>query len=135
MYIKLIALVFLVIFPTASNVLAAQSTDDVTASPELKESVRQRIMGARADQIARQNEYVIGHGDILSVSIFEEGDMSAASVSPSIRGSLATIASGGVSWLSPPKGQRTVPAPTEPSLSELNPRVTILITPPTDCVP
>ena len=83
MYHKIMLMVFLVIFLAASNVMAAQSTDDVTASPELKESVRQRILGARADQIARQNEYVIGHGDILSVSIFEEGDMSAASVSPS----------------------------------------------------
>ena len=63
-----------------SSIFAAQSTDDVTASGELKESIRKRILGARSAQVGSQEEYVIGHGDILSVSIFEEGDMSAASI-------------------------------------------------------
>ena len=64
-----------------SGAFGAQSTDDVTASGQLKESVRNRILGARAEKIASQDEYIIGQGDVLSVSIFEEGDMSAASIS------------------------------------------------------
>ena len=38
-----------------------------------------------------------------------------ASVSPSRTGTLATMASGGVSWFFPPKGERTVPEPMEES--------------------
>lgn len=83
MYLKIFLIVSFVIFSGTPVVFAAQSTDDVTASSELKESVRKRILGAREDQITRQEEYVVGHGDILSVSIFEEGDMAASSSSPS----------------------------------------------------
>ena len=54
---------------------AAQSSQDVTASPELKDSIREKILGGRDALIATQDEYIIGHGDVLSVTIFEEGDI------------------------------------------------------------
>jgi polysaccharide export outer membrane protein len=56
---------------------AAQSTADVPVTEAMKESLLVEILGPRAEQIRREEAYVIGHGDILSVSIFEEGDMSA----------------------------------------------------------
>jgi polysaccharide biosynthesis/export protein len=55
----------------------AQSTADVPVTEEVKESLLLEILGPRAEQIRREEAYIIGHGDILSVSIFEEGDMSA----------------------------------------------------------
>ncbi len=61
----------------SGNGYAAQSTADVPVSEELKESLLVEILGPRAGQIRREEAYIIGHGDILSVSIFEEGDMSA----------------------------------------------------------
>lgn len=55
----------------------AQSTADVSASKELKDSARKEILGPRSDDV-REN-YVIGIGDLLSVSIYGEGDMAAPS--------------------------------------------------------
>ena len=80
---RIFLFLFLGIFVLISNGFTAQSTDDVTASSELKESVRQEILGNRTKKIAREDEYIIGHGDILSVTIFEEGDMAASTLSPS----------------------------------------------------
>jgi len=61
---------------------AAQSTDDVIVSNAQKEKLRKEIVG---DLIlpGEQEEYVIGHGDILSVTVYGEGDMSASSTSVS----------------------------------------------------
>jgi polysaccharide biosynthesis/export protein len=63
---------------TTSN--AAQSAADVALSTERKGALLKDTIGARAEHIQNQEEYTIGHGDVLSVSIFEEGDMSASSV-------------------------------------------------------
>jgi polysaccharide biosynthesis/export protein len=57
----------------------AQSSADVSASKELKENVRKDILGAKADELNFGDDYVIGIGDLLDVSIFGEGDMAAAS--------------------------------------------------------
>ncbi len=61
---------------------AAQSTDDVIISNAQKEKLRKEIVG---DLVlpGEQEEYVIGHGDILSVTVYGEGDMSASSASVS----------------------------------------------------
>ncbi len=67
----------LLFWSTESN--AAQSTVDVPVSEEMKESLLLEILGPKAEKLRRDEAYVIGHGDILSVSIFEEGDMSASS--------------------------------------------------------
>jgi polysaccharide biosynthesis/export protein len=75
---------------------AAQSSADVSASPELKESARRSILGDKSKSNILDDEYVIGNGDLLSVSIFGEGDMSAMSASPGSQASGAQAAPGSV---------------------------------------
>ena len=57
----------------------AQSSADVSASKELKEKARKDILGAKSNDITQSEDYVIGIGDLLSVSVFGEGDMAAPS--------------------------------------------------------
>ncbi len=57
---------------------AAESTADVAASAAMKEKLRKEIVGNRQFP-GEKGEYVIGYGDILSVSIYGEGDMAASS--------------------------------------------------------
>ena len=54
--------------------LAAESTKDVTASPKLKQESLQKV---GAQQVRSESEYVIGHGDVLVVSVYGEGNMAA----------------------------------------------------------
>lgn len=61
---------------------AAQSTADAVADDKLKEQLRSEIVG-KAVFPGEEKEYVIGHGDILGVSIYGEGDMAAAPTAPS----------------------------------------------------
>lgn len=56
---------------------AAQSTADVPVSVKQKDSALQELLGANVDKMQREQAYVIGIGDILSVGLYEEGDMSA----------------------------------------------------------
>jgi polysaccharide biosynthesis/export protein len=71
-----IAIVFcLTLIPIVGK--CAQSSADVSASKELKESARKEIMSVKAKEDAQGEDYVIGNGDLLSVSIFGEGDMAA----------------------------------------------------------
>lgn len=65
--------------------LAAQSTADVTVTEEMKRAERENLLGSKGEVMVSAESYVIGHGDILSVSVFGEGDMAAASVSPAAR--------------------------------------------------
>ena len=76
-FLVFIGLFFL--FSSATTIFAAQSTADVALSAERKNAVLKETVGARAERIQHQEEYTIGHGDVLTVSIFEEGDMSASS--------------------------------------------------------
>lgn len=64
----------LCLFGLSDLSLAAQSTQDVTAPPKLKQESLQKV---GAQQIQSEAEYVIGHGDILGVSIYGEGSMAA----------------------------------------------------------
>lgn len=61
-----------------SEVFAAQSTADVPVSTAVKEANLEKIRGSKKLHFQREDEYVIGHGDILTVSIYEEGNMSAS---------------------------------------------------------
>jgi polysaccharide export outer membrane protein len=74
---KLIVLVLFYVF-SVSSVFAAQSTDDVPASAEMKKAARAEILGAGERNIVPQEEYVIGQGDVLSVSVYGEGDMAVS---------------------------------------------------------
>lgn len=57
---------------------AAQSTADVVADSAMKEKLRQEIVGTELQYPGEEEEYVIGYGDILSVSVYGEGDMAAS---------------------------------------------------------
>lgn len=65
----------------AAPSLAAQSTADVSVSEKVKTTLLQEIMKARTGQSSHEKEYIIGYGDILSVNIFEEGDMTISTTS------------------------------------------------------
>lgn len=75
--VVLLTFVFLLFFVSPS--FSAQSTADVSASEELKRTAREEILGTKSSTVVSKDAYVIGHGDILSVSIYGEGDMAASS--------------------------------------------------------
>ncbi|KJS00625.1 MAG: hypothetical protein VR65_11580 [Desulfobulbaceae bacterium BRH_c16a] len=73
---RLLILLFCLVVPgDRMAVFAAQSTADVPVSVEQKNILLQELFETKAEKMEREEEYVIGHGDILSVSIYEEGDM------------------------------------------------------------
>ena len=76
---------FLILTLNTSYVFSAQSTADVTVSPEEKKSALAKILGSKKLQLQSNEEYIIGHGDILTVSIFEEGDMSVSTLPETAR--------------------------------------------------
>lgn len=75
-FFPILPFLFAILITTQS--FAAQSSVDVPVSPVQKSSVLKEVLGPKADQVKSQAEYVIGYGDILTVSIFEEGDMSVS---------------------------------------------------------
>lgn len=70
----LLSIFILVLTPL---IQAAESTADVSADAELKEKLRQKIMGQTGGQLVDE-EYIIGYRDILHVSVYGEGSMSAS---------------------------------------------------------
>lgn len=73
--------------------LAAQSTADVPASSGMKQSVRAKLLGGSSGQHMDDEEYIIGYGDVLSVSVFGEGDMApSAATAPVRQGELTDVA-------------------------------------------
>lgn len=81
-------------FGSIQQTFAAESTADVVVSTAQKEKLRQEIIG---DQVlpGEQQEYVIGHGDVISVSVYGEGDMAASSAAAGARPAIAGPAAGG----------------------------------------
>lgn len=78
---KLLSLVVVafILFGPVYMCFAAQSTADVSASAELKKKGRAEILSARKTDEAGVDEYIVGQGDYLSVSVYGEGDMAAFS--------------------------------------------------------
>ncbi len=66
----------LILFVLPCN--GAQSTADVSASAELKKKTRLEILKARTTDETGIEEYIVGQGDSLSVSIYGEGNMAAS---------------------------------------------------------
>jgi polysaccharide biosynthesis/export protein len=56
--------------------IAAQSSANVVADDKLKEQLRSEIVGKTAFP-GEDKEYIIGHGDVLSISVYGEGNMAA----------------------------------------------------------
>lgn len=63
----------------SSTALAAQSSADVPVTQELMDKARQDILAKAKTDGKGADEYVIGHGDVLSVQVYGEGDMSVES--------------------------------------------------------
>ncbi|MGB3223019.1 MAG: polysaccharide biosynthesis/export family protein [Desulforhopalus sp.] len=72
--IFLLCLAVIMLFSNSG--MAAQSTADVPVTKELLTSARDRILGPSAQKVKDTQEYIIGHGDVLSVQVYGEGDMS-----------------------------------------------------------
>ncbi|MBU1568757.1 MAG: polysaccharide biosynthesis/export family protein [Proteobacteria bacterium] len=63
----------------ANTAWSAQSTADVPVSGEMMKAAREKVMG-KAPAASSEEQYIIGHGDILNIQVYGEGDMSAAAV-------------------------------------------------------
>ena len=72
--IFLICITFALFF--GSSAMAAQSTADVPVTKELMNEARVKVMGQGTVDAKGAEEYVIGIGDVLSVQVYGEGDMS-----------------------------------------------------------
>jgi len=77
-YLRNVLLGFLLIFSSSHFVFGAQSSGDVPITTEDLNNARVKVFGTQQPPLQSQQEYVIGHGDILSVQVYGEGDMSAA---------------------------------------------------------
>lgn len=66
---------FLLFFCLLNSVIAAESTEDVSADAKLKAQIRQEILGETNNQYA-EPEYIVGYRDILHISVYGEGSMS-----------------------------------------------------------
>lgn len=62
-----------------TDLRAAQSSADVPVTEALRQSARAKVLGAAVSSAAK-GEYVIGIGDVLSVQVYGEGDMSAIAI-------------------------------------------------------
>ena len=82
---KVVALLLSLLIVIPGIAFAAQSTTDVSVTEKIERDSREAVLGSQAGGLSNAEPYVIGYGDILSVSIFGEGDMAAASVSLSER--------------------------------------------------
>lgn len=74
---RILMLCALVVLPVNGQVWAAQSTADVPVPDSLRVAAREKVLGATTTTPSEE-EYVIGHGDVLSVQVYGEGEMSAA---------------------------------------------------------
>ena len=72
-----VAALAVLLLTVCGTVFAAQSTADAVADAATKEKLRKEILGD-ATFPGEESEYVIGHGDVLGVSIYGEGNMAAA---------------------------------------------------------
>ena len=73
-YLVQVVLLFILVLLLAPLCQSAESTADVSADAELKEKVRQQILGVSEKQPV-DDEYVIGYRDILHISVYGEGSM------------------------------------------------------------
>lgn len=70
----------LIVFFARGNGWTAQSTADVPVTEEVVAKARVSALGDSQATGPISSEYVIGHGDVLSVQVYGEGDMSAATI-------------------------------------------------------
>jgi len=79
LFMLLILAVLAVFF--GNNAWSAQSTADVPITEKTMAAAREKVLG-KTPPVAAEEQYVIGHGDVLNVQVYGEGDMSASTVPP-----------------------------------------------------
>ena len=92
MFRAILFVYFFSVFFTQTIAFSAQSSADISISNEQKRSVLKEMLGSKSDALPSEDEYVIGYRDILTVSIFEEGDMSVSAPVSAGSGDQATDA-------------------------------------------
>lgn len=70
--------VMVVLMGMAQGTFAAQKSTDTASPDKVKEKLRSEIVGQKVFP-GEESEYIIGHGDVLSVTIYGEGNMAATS--------------------------------------------------------
>ncbi len=95
----IIPALFLIVTLFSHLAQAAQSTADGVVDSVEKERLRREMVGEQVLP-GEEEEYVIGHGDILSISIYGEGDMAASAAlnsrrSPAVGGEGQAAGGGG----------------------------------------
>ncbi len=94
LFLSILPMVCWLSFGSIQQASAAESTADVVVSTAQKEKLRKEIVGNQVLP-GEQQEYVIGHGDVISVSVYGEGDMAASSAAAGARPAIAGPAAGG----------------------------------------
>jgi len=85
-------LLIVFIFASASFSQSAESTADVSVDAAQKEELRSKIMGT-SQAVKVDEEYVVGYRDILHVSVYGEGSMSASGdIQPAPTGEAGAVA-------------------------------------------
>ena len=79
-----VLMAFFMFFALAVDLRAAQSSADVPVTEAQRLAARAKVLGG-AGKTTAGAEYVIGHGDVLSVQVYGEGDMSAINI-PAVPG-------------------------------------------------
>lgn len=75
--LKSISLMVCIVAASASFCQSAESTADVSVGAAKKEELRRKILGT-SQAVKVDEEYVVGYRDILHVSVYGEGSMSAS---------------------------------------------------------
>lgn len=75
---RIFLLCALIVFLSRGNGWTAQSTADVPVTEKVVAEARESALGDPQAAGPVESEYVVGHGDVLSVQVYGEGDMSAA---------------------------------------------------------
>ena len=78
-------LVAILLLSLCGRGFSAQSSIDVPIAPDEKQVARSEVLGEAALTASEEEEYVIGHGDILGVSVYGEGDMAVSSLAGTAR--------------------------------------------------
>jgi len=75
--IRITLVVIFTLITFAGNGWSAQSTADVPVTETMKTAARQEILDMASLKVGGDDKYVVGVGDVLSVQVYGEGDMSA----------------------------------------------------------
>jgi len=82
---RIFLLTALIVLSTGGWGWSAQSSADVPVTEKTIAEARATVFGDSQEGGPMASEYVVGHGDVLSVQVYGEGDMSAANIAAADR--------------------------------------------------